>query len=118
MSGRVIVIGAGMAGLSAAWSLSRQGVEVTVLERDARVGGRVLTADIDGAPVELGAGFLANFYPKTLHIARDVGLVDSAMPAQTRVAVLRDRRLHGVSAARLVSTPLIPFASKLRLLKT
>jgi protoporphyrinogen/coproporphyrinogen III oxidase len=118
MSGRVIVIGAGMAGLSAAWSLSRQGVDVTVLERDARVGGRVLTADIDGTPVELGAGFLANFYPKTLHIARDVGLVDSVVPAPTRVAVLRGGRLHGVSAGQLLFTSLIPFTSKLRLLKT
>lgn len=118
MSGRVIVIGAGMAGLSAAWALSRRGVDVTVLDRDSRVGGRVLTADIDGAPVELGAGFLANFYPKTLHIARDVGLVDGAAPVRTRVAVLRGGRLRGVSAARLPLTPLVPLASKLRLLKT
>jgi oxygen-dependent protoporphyrinogen oxidase len=118
MSGRVIVIGAGMAGLSAAWALSRRGVEVTVLDRDQRVGGRVLTADIDGAPVELGAGFIANFYPKTLRIARDVGLVGGPAPVPTRVAVLRDGRLRGVSAGRLLLTPLIPLASKMRLLKT
>lgn len=117
MSGRVIVIGAGMAGLSAAWALSRRGVDVTVLDRDEHVGGRVLTADIDGAPVELGAVFLTNFNPKTVHIARDVGLVDGAAPVRTRGAVLRGGRLYGVSAAQLLLTPLIPLASKLRLFK-
>src|SRR5262245_38777236 len=110
MSGRVIVIGAGMAGLSAAWALSRRGVEVTVLDRDERVGGRVLTADIDGAPVELGATFLTNFYPKTLRIARDVGLVDSGVPLRNSGAVLRNGRLYGGSAAQVLFTSLIPFA--------
>src|SRR5262245_30276300 len=118
MSGRVIIIGAGMAGLSAAWALSRRGVDVTVLEREERVGGRVRTVDIDGSPVELGAGFLTNFNPKTLNLAHDIGLSDGGAKRRTRGAVLRGRRLYGVSAAQLVFSPLIPVASKVRLLKT
>jgi oxygen-dependent protoporphyrinogen oxidase len=117
MSARVIVVGAGIAGLTAAWKLSCAGVEVTVLDRDARVGGRVLTTTIDGAPVELGAGFLANFYPKTLRIARDIGLVNGVQPAQTRGAVPRGGRLYAVSPLQLLLNSLIPASSKLRLLK-
>src|SRR5262245_15854572 len=42
----VVVIGAGLSGLSAARTLVRQGVEVLVLEAQDRVGGRLLTSHI------------------------------------------------------------------------
>ena len=53
----VVVIGAGMSGLAAAWALSRKGVRVTVFDRDMRVGGRVLTADVDDTPVDSARAF-------------------------------------------------------------
>ncbi|MGX9964747.1 1-hydroxycarotenoid 3,4-desaturase CrtD [Roseomonas sp. F4] len=51
----VIVVGAGIGGLTAAADLARQGVQVTVLERAATAGGKMRhvragTADIDGGP--------------------------------------------------------------------
>jgi monoamine oxidase len=52
---RVIVIGAGLAGLVAAGLLRGKGFEVIVLEARDRVGGRVWTFDLQGQPVELGA---------------------------------------------------------------
>jgi monoamine oxidase len=56
----VLVLGAGMAGLSAARELSHRGLLVTVLEARARPGGRILTEDVPGwrSPVELGAEFV------------------------------------------------------------
>src|SRR5689334_3925114 len=41
--GRVIVVGAGLAGLTAAYELGRAGFDVTVLEARDRIGGRVYT---------------------------------------------------------------------------
>ncbi len=53
---KVLVIGAGMAGLSAAWHLREAGNQATVIEARDRIGGRVWTdRDFAGFPVEFGA---------------------------------------------------------------
>lgn len=56
----VVVIGAGIAGLTAAVELSRAGVSVLMVEARDRVGGRIFTAEdrIHHAPIELGAEFV------------------------------------------------------------
>jgi protoporphyrinogen oxidase len=58
---RIAVLGAGPAGITAAWRLSELGYEVTVFERDAAVGGMGRTIDVAG-------GYLADFGPHTFHI--------------------------------------------------
>lgn len=53
---RAIVIGAGIAGLSAAYHLKNAGIEAVVLESRDRIGGRVWTSrDFADIPVEFGA---------------------------------------------------------------
>lgn len=54
--GKVVVVGAGIAGLTAAWRLHQQGVPVRVLEAQARTGGRMFShPDFqDGQVIELG----------------------------------------------------------------
>ncbi len=55
---RVIVVGAGVAGLNAAQRLRQHGFDVTVLEARDRIGGRIHTADLGGRPVDLGAQWI------------------------------------------------------------
>ena len=55
---RVLVIGAGFAGLSAARALRQSGCEVVVLEARERIGGRVLTDRSLGVPIDLGPSWL------------------------------------------------------------
>jgi len=55
---RVIVIGAGFAGLSAASALQQSGAEVIVLEARTRPGGRVMTDRSLGFPLDLGPSWL------------------------------------------------------------
>ncbi|WP_410663953.1 NAD(P)/FAD-dependent oxidoreductase [Amycolatopsis sp. lyj-84] len=59
----VIVVGAGLAGLSAATRLHRTGVRVIVLEADDDVGGRVRTDEVDGFRLDRGFQVLLPAYP-------------------------------------------------------
>ena len=55
---RVVVVGAGIAGLTAAKALAHGGVECVVLEARDRIGGRLHTVDLAGSPVDLGGSWI------------------------------------------------------------
>lgn len=70
---RVIVIGAGMAGIVAARLLGESGFSVTVLEARGRIGGRLNTNEDLGVPVDLGASWVhgADHNPLTRWFERE-----------------------------------------------
>lgn len=51
---RVVILGAGPAGLTAAYELSNLGVECVVLEQDAVVGGLARTVEYNGFRFDIG----------------------------------------------------------------
>ncbi len=59
MTCHVIVVGAGIAGLSAGGLLKRAGCAVTILEARSRIGGRIHTSHVwPDVPVDLGASWI------------------------------------------------------------
>ncbi len=81
MNTDVVVIGAGMAGVSAARALSQGELRVTVLEARSRIGGRVHSLrDFGGAPVEAGAEFIHGKGAATWTDVRQAGLRTVAVP--------------------------------------
>jgi monoamine oxidase len=75
---RVVVVGAGLAGLMAAWRLAQGGCEVVVLEARDRVGGRVWSQElIPGDPrtmIERGAEFVLDGYDVLGGVVAELGL--------------------------------------------
>ncbi len=71
----VAVVGAGLAGLTAARELTRRGTSVVVLEARDRVGGRVLNHDLgNGAVTEVGGQYIGPTQDRIAALARDVGV--------------------------------------------
>ena len=72
----VIVVGGGVKGLFCARLLNKQGLKVTLLERGARVGGKIATvrSDCKATHAELGAMRILDSQPSVLTLIRDLGL--------------------------------------------
>jgi monoamine oxidase len=79
--GSVVVVGAGFAGLSAAYFLSLLGFEATVVEARDRVGGRVetLAGFAPGRLIEAGAELIGLNHPLWIWLARRFGLAFSVV---------------------------------------
>jgi len=97
----VAVVGAGLAGLSAAWELSRAGAEVVVLDAGRRAGGMIVTERHDDFIVEGGPdGFLAA-EPDIQDLAREVGIEERLVDQVARGAALwTGRRLEPLAEGK------------------
>lgn len=74
---KIIVLGAGLAGLSAAYKLSRHGFPVTVLEARKRIGGRVFSHLIDKEDnliVELGGEWIGASHKRIIEMCGEFNL--------------------------------------------
>jgi len=86
---KVVVVGAGIAGLAAAWELTQSGgCDVTLLESERRAGGVIVTEQVDGFIVEGGPdGFLAG-EPELPALARELGISDHVVRQVARGTTL------------------------------
>lgn len=112
------MIGAGAAGLAAAWTLARAGLAVEVLERSHRPGGRMRTETFEGADIEVGAQFLAAHQSDTLRMAREVGAADRLVRAPGRDALWRNGRAHAIqygSVPSMITSGALPARLKLKM---
>src|SRR5665213_1012296 len=71
---RVLVIGGGISGLSAAYDLKRAGADCTILEKQARVGGVIETRVSEGCTLECGPDSFLSAKPAALALIKEVGL--------------------------------------------
>ena len=87
---KVVVIGAGLAGLSAAITLENEGVCVTVLESSDRPGGRVSSDVVDGFICDRGFQLINANYPeiKRIGLIKDIDFIS----ASSVIEVARDDR--------------------------
>jgi protoporphyrinogen/coproporphyrinogen III oxidase len=95
-TGRVAVIGAGAAGVSAAFWLRRAGLEPTVLEAGDRVGGRAATVERGGYRFDTGAGALPSTYTELLALIDALGCRDEVQLRGAVIGTLRDGVVHRI----------------------
>jgi oxygen-dependent protoporphyrinogen oxidase len=112
---RLAVVGAGVSGLSAARELVRASREedmparVTVFEVEDRVGGRVLSAELRGQRVDLGAESMLVRDPSTIETLRSLGLEEELVrPGTTSASIWSGRRLVPIPKGTSLGVPLHP----------
>lgn len=118
---RILVLGGGIAGLTAANALRERGAETLLVEREPRVGGSIRTVRRDGFLAEGGPQTLVAEDKKLFDFLRAAEILPSAIdaaPAAKKRFIVRGGkpRMVPMSPASAVTTPLFSFFGKLRLL--
>nr|BFE79500.1 hypothetical protein GCM10020093_021010 [Planobispora longispora] len=99
-SADVVVVGAGLAGLTAADQLTRAGYDVVVVEGRDRVGGRIRKAEIAGVSVDAGATWVAPGHTAVRDLASRLGceFVPQFRPGKGVISFGGRRKTDGITA--------------------
>lgn len=119
--GDVAIVGAGIAGLTAAHQLARAGREPVIFEREQRVGGRIQTIKRDGFTFDVGAFIYLGSYTDAAELFDEVGLGDQVGKFPAYGAMPRDGELNFLDLSKplraVLGTPYLSAKSKLKLAK-
>jgi len=115
----VVVVGAGISGLTCAWRLRREGVNVVCLDPSDRVGGALRSHAKDGFLLEAGASTILET-PELVDLITEVGLAKEIIRAAARLPryILRGGSLHALPTGlgSLLRTRLLSAGAKWRIL--
>jgi oxygen-dependent protoporphyrinogen oxidase len=124
---RVVIVGGGISGLSAAYYLSKAGIRPTIVEVRDRLGGVILTEYIEGCTVEAGPDSFLTSKTAARELIEEIGLGDQLIGSNDHVRatfIWRGGRLiklpDGMTMmvpgriGPIVKTPLLSWPGKLR----
>ena len=101
---KVVVVGAGLAGLNATLTLQDAGYEVALIDAADRVGGRVATDFVDGFRLDRGFQLINANYPelRRLNVVNEIDFVEApraiSIAIEGKESFLGDPRNHLASA--------------------
>ncbi|MDT8415852.1 MAG: protoporphyrinogen oxidase [Flavobacteriaceae bacterium] len=118
----ILVLGAGISGLTTAFLLQKKGFDVTILEKRDVVGGCIRSENDQNFPYDLGPNSILDTVPLIRELVADLNLEDQLLNANekgNKRYILKDDKLHALptSAKAFLQTRLFSTAAKLRLLK-
>jgi protoporphyrinogen oxidase len=91
---KVGIIGAGAAGLAAAYELALAGVEVTVYEKASFVGGQASTFDVGSTPLERGYHHLFTSDSDIISLMSEIGMSDRMEWHESKVGIFYDGKIY------------------------
>lgn len=112
------VVGAGAAGLAAAWRLAESGHRVRIYEAGPAVGGLLRTEHVGGRGADVAVQLLSTSYVRTLELLDAMGLADRMVRSPGRDALWREGRAHPLrygSVTSMVASGALPTGLKLRM---
>ncbi|WP_055413339.1 protoporphyrinogen oxidase [Nonlabens sp. YIK11] len=117
----VVILGAGISGLSAGYSLFQEDRDFAILEGSTRCGGVIESEVINGLMVEHGPNSMA-LTPEVEALLQELDILDALLPAMEESKIrqiLWDNQLHTLKASplTLLSTRLLSTSAKLRILR-
>ena len=113
---RVGIIGAGAAGLAAAYDLSKNGHDVAVYERAPFVGGQASTFEVRGARLERGYHHLFTSDTDMIDLIEDIGLGDRMRWIESKVGTYHGGKVYNfVSAMDLLRFSPLSLFDRVRL---
>ena len=121
MKKKIVVLGAGISGLTIAYLLNKDGYDVTVLEKNEGPGGSIETKVENGFLFDRGPNSGLETHPLIGQLVEELGLQDELIYASkeaVRRYILRDNKLHPLplNPVSLLKTDLFSGKAKLRLL--
>lgn len=106
MALRVAIVGGGITGTVAALRLSQGPAEVVLAEESDRLGGKVRTAQLGDATIELGADSFLPRDDRPLELCREVGVADDLVgPSDFGAWIFARGRLHRMPAGTVLGAP-------------
>jgi len=127
-SKRVVIVGGGIAGLSAAHDLSRAGVECVLFEQSSRLGGVIETRTAEGCTIDCGPDSFISQKPEALALIKENGLESELIGSNDhqrttyiqkhgRLIALPDGVMMIVPSKimPMVKSPLLSWATKIRM---
>lgn len=91
---KICVIGAGIAGLTSAFKLTKAGYDVTVFEKENFVAGRTRSIEVNGFILDTGAQFFYSAYKNVFSICKELGIENQLTSFKQIYGMLRDKKLH------------------------
>jgi oxygen-dependent protoporphyrinogen oxidase len=119
---KVIVLGAGISGLTTAYLLHKDGYDVTVLEKNDKVGGSIETVTENGLLFDRGPNSALETTPLIAQLVEELNLTEQFVYANkkgNKRYILRNNQLHALpfSPFAFIKSKLFSGKAKLRLLK-
>jgi oxygen-dependent protoporphyrinogen oxidase len=100
---RIVVVGAGIAGLTAAYFLKQEGHDPIVLEKTDRVGGRMITDVVNGFTIDCGAQFLMTSYPILTDLINRLGMSSNFIETSPYLGTVRNGKIRKTRATDVLS---------------